>query len=92
MLKRPPARKPVFAGKHVAVYGYAKTRRHLRAYSARFEFYGRGRDLFKAVRLAYEGIVPRKEWAFVECSARSFLSNPYNYGERGVWSDKGVES
>ncbi len=46
----------------------------------------------KAVRLAYYGIVPRKEWAFVECSARSFLNNPYKYGESGVWTDKDVES
>lgn len=84
--KRPPkARKPVFAGKHVAVYGYARTNRHPRAYSARFEFYDRGKDLFRAVKLAHSGIVPRKEWAFVECSARDFLSNPYVYGEKGIW-------
>ena len=82
--KRPPkARKPVFIGKHVAVYGYARTRRHPKPYSARFEFYGR--DLRRAVGLAYRGIVPRREWAFVECSAEDFLSNPYVYGERGVW-------
>ena len=49
---------------------------------------GSGRDLFKAVRLAYSGIVPRKEWAFVECSATDFLSNPYVYGEKGVWVGK----
>jgi len=84
--KRPPkARKPVFIGKHIAVYGYARTSRHPKAYSARFEFYGSGRDLNRAVRLAYSGIVPRKEWAFVECSARDFLSKPYKYGERGIW-------
>jgi len=81
-------RKPVFIGKHVAVYRYASTSRHPRPYSARFEFYGSGRDLFRAVRLAYSGIVPRKEWAFVECSARDFLSNPYKYGERGIWVGK----
>jgi len=83
--RRPKARKPVFFGKHVAVYRYASTSRHPRPYSARFEFYGSGRDLFRAVRLAYSGIVPRKEWSFVECSARDFLSNPYVYGERGNW-------
>ncbi len=82
---RPKARKPVFFGKHVAVYRYASTSRHPRPYSARFEFYGSGRDLFRAVRLAYSGIVPRKEWSFVECPARHFLSNPYKYGERGIW-------
>ena len=83
--RRPKARKPVFIGKHIAVYGYARTSRHPKAYSARFEFYGSGRDLNRAVRLAYSGIVPRKEWAFVECSARDFLSNPSKYGERGCW-------
>jgi len=83
--RRPSARKPVFFGKHVAVYRYARTSRHPRPYSARFEFYGSGRDLAQAVRLVYTGIVPRKEWAFVECSARDFLRNPYVYGEKGVW-------
>ena len=82
----PPARKPVFAGKHVAVYRYARTKRHPRPYSARFEFYGSGRDLFKAVKLAHNGIVPRYEQPFVECSARAFLNNPFKYGERGFWT------
>ncbi len=62
-----------------------RTKRHPKPYSARFEFYGSGRDLKKSVRLAYSGFVPRKEWAFVECSARDFLNNPYKYGEEGFW-------
>jgi hypothetical protein len=80
-----PSKKRRFAGRQVAVYGYAKTMRHLRPYSARFEFYGSGRELRQAVRLAHNGIVPRKEWAFVKCSAREFLYKPNVFGERGIW-------
>ena len=79
------ARKPVFSGKRIAFYQSAKTKRHPKPYSARFEFYGSGKDQYKAVRLAFSGIVPRKEWAFVECSARQFVNNPYYFGEKGVW-------
>jgi hypothetical protein len=81
-----PSKKRRFTGKQVAVYGYAKTMRHPRPYSARFEFYGSGKDLFQAVRMAHNGIVPRFEHAFVKCSAREFLNNPNIYGERGVWT------
>jgi hypothetical protein len=81
-------RKPVFFGKHVAVFGYAKIRGIFRSYSARFEFYGNGKDLARAVRLAYNGIVPRFTNPFVECSARDFLNDPFKYGERGFWSRK----
>jgi len=84
----PKARKPVFRGKHIAVYRYARTLRHRRPYSARFEFYGNGKDLAKAVRLALSGIVPRCERPFVECSARAFLKNPYRYGEDGEWVNR----
>lgn len=83
-----PSKRRRFSGRQVAVYGYAKTMRHPRAYSARFEFYGSGKELFQAVRLAHSGIVPRYEWAFVKCSARDFLHNPNFYGERGVWVAK----
>jgi hypothetical protein len=80
-----PSKKRRFAGRQVAVYGYAKTMRHPRTYSARFEFYGSGKELFRAVIQAYRGIVPRYEWAFVKCSAWKFLNNPSMYGERGIW-------
>ena len=80
------SKKRRFSGRQVAVYGYAKTDRHPRAYSARFEFYGSGRELRQAVRLAHNGIVPRFEWAFVKCSARDFLNNPSIFGERGIWT------
>jgi hypothetical protein len=81
-----PSKRRRFVGRQVAVYGYAKTMRHPRAYSARFEFYGSGRELRQAVRQAHNGIVPRYEWAFVKCSARDFLNNPSIYGERGIWT------
>lgn len=84
----PPARKPVFRGKHIAVYRPARTRRHRKPYSARFEFYGNGKDLAKAIGLTLSGIVPRFENPFVECSARAFLKNPYKYGEDGEWVDR----
>lgn len=80
-----PSKRRRFGGRQVAVYGYAKTMRHPRAYSARFEFYGSGRELFQAVRLAHNGIVPRYEWAFVKCSAWEFSNRPSIFGERGVW-------
>jgi hypothetical protein len=79
---------PLYFGKHVAVYRYAITKRHPKPYSARFEFYGSGKDLAKAVRLAYNGIVPRCEYPFVEVSASAFLSNSYKYGEEGFWTER----
>jgi hypothetical protein len=84
----PPARRFVYSGKHISVYRYARTLRHHRPYSARFEFYGNGKDLAKAVRLALSGIVPRWENPHVECSARTFLNNPYKYGEKGTWVER----
>jgi len=93
----PPARKPFYYGKHIAVYRYATSWRfkkiakkleYPKTYSARFEFYGNGKNLAKAIRLALSGIVPRWEDPFVECSARAFLDDPYNYGEKGTWVDR----
>jgi hypothetical protein len=84
----PKARRPVYSGKRIAVYRSARTRRHPRPYSARFEFYGIGQDLAKAIRLALSGVVPRFEDPYVACSARAFLSDPYRFGERGEWVDR----
>ena len=93
----PRARRPLFNGKHIAVYRYATTWRYKKlakefglpkSYSARFEFYGNGKDLAKAIRLALSGIVPKWENPHVECSARTFLNNPYKYGEKGMWVGK----
>jgi hypothetical protein len=94
----PRARRPIFSGKHIAVYRYATTWRYKKlglskSYSARYEFYGSGKDLAKAVQLALSGIVPRWENPHVECSAHTFLNNPYNYGEKGIWLERpNVES
>ena len=50
-----------------------------------FEFYGIGKALVKAVRLAINGIVPRYERPFVECSVRAFVNDSYKFGEDGDW-------
>lgn len=95
----PPARRPIYSGKHIAVYRPATTRRYRKmakklgmpkSYSARYEFYGNGKDLAEAVRLALSGIVPRWENPHVECSARAFLKDPYKFGERGEWVDRPI--
>lgn len=80
-------RRQTFSGREVAVYGYARTHENPRAYSARFEFSGSGKDCQRAVVKVYdEGWVPMKEDAFVRCSARQFLRNPEDYAEKGTWS------
>jgi hypothetical protein len=84
----PPARRPIYSGNHIAVYRSARTLRHPKPYNARFEFYGKGKDLAKAIRLALSGIVPRWENPHVECSARAFLNDPDRFGERGEWVDR----
>jgi hypothetical protein len=82
-------RRRAFGGREVAVYGYARTHENPRAYSARFEFSGSGKDCQRAVVKVYnEGWVPRKEDAFVRCSAKRFLRNPEEYAEEGAWSGK----
>jgi hypothetical protein len=58
-----------------------------KSYSARFEFYGNGKDLANAIRIAVKGIVPQFEDPFVICSARKFIKNPFLFGE-GVWSGR----
>ena len=72
----PRARRPYFSGKHIAVYRYATTHRYrkiakkmgwAKSYSARYEFYGSGKDLAKAVQLALNGIVPK--WKILTLNA-----------------------
>jgi hypothetical protein len=74
-----------WGGKSVAVYLAVKTRRHPKPYNARYEFHGSGKDQYRAIGIAFSGIVPPNEQPFVECSARDFAKNPYLFGERGVW-------
>ena len=56
--------------------------------SGRYEFWGKGKDLYKAVVKAQE-YVPKK---FVNVSAEKFVAHPENYGHPGEWIDKEVES
>jgi len=75
-------------GKRVAVYGRARVKG--RVSSRRYEFYGRGRDLYHAVVLAID--YPPKQ-RFVTVSAKEFISNPFKYGGGGHWvAEPEVES
>ena len=54
----------------------------------RYEFYGKSKDLYKAVIKAHQ-FMPR---GFVTVSAERFLRNPRRYGLEGEWVEKEVES
>ena len=54
----------------------------------RYEFHGKGKDLYRAVIEAHR-IVPR---GYVDVSAEEFLKNPEKYGFEGEWIEKDVES
>lgn len=56
--------------------------------SGRYEFYGTGRDLAKAVRLAQQ-YMPR---GYIEVDARDFIENPEKFGIKGEWTWREVES
>ena len=56
--------------------------------SGRYEFYGRGRDLSRAVRLAHQ-YMPK---GYIEVEARDFIENPEKYGVPGRWIWCEVES
>lgn len=56
--------------------------------SGRYEFHGKGSDLYKAVRLAMD-IMPN---GFVDVSAKEFVANPEKYGTRGMWMEGEVVS
>jgi len=56
--------------------------------SGRYEFHGRGRDLFKAVRKAHR-VMPR---GYVDVSAEKFLEHPERYGDEGSWIEREVVS
>ena len=56
--------------------------------SGRYEFYGGGRDLYKAILKALR-IVPK---GFVDVSAKKFLSDPMKYGYEGFWLDREIIS
>jgi hypothetical protein len=56
--------------------------------SGRYEFYGKGKALYKAVVKARK-IMPK---GFVDVSAEKFLEHPERYGFEGEWIEREVES
>jgi hypothetical protein len=54
----------------------------------RYEFHGKGKDLYNAVVKAHS-IVPK---GYVAVSAEEFLRNPEKYGSEGEWTDREIES
>jgi len=56
--------------------------------SGRYEFYGKGKDLYKATVKAHR-FMPK---GFVSVSAEKFLENPEKYGLEGEWIEREVES
>ena len=54
----------------------------------RYEFHGKGRDLYKAVVKAHQ-VLPK---GYVDISAERFLKHPEKYGFEGSWIDAEVES
>jgi len=51
----------------------------------RYVFYGRGKDLQKAVILSFHYTSVER---FVTVSARESLSNPFKYATEGCWVDR----
>lgn len=84
--------KETAIGKKIAVYGTAHTKKYVRGYSARFEFSGSGKSLYRIVGYVKEGFVPHKENPFVKCSVGAFSRNPDLYGEEGWWTCAKAES
>ena len=54
----------------------------------RYEFHGKGKDLYKAVIKAHQ-VMPR---GYVDVSAEEFLKNPEKYGFEGSWIERDIES
>lgn len=54
----------------------------------RFEFSGKGKDLYKAV-IAAHNVVPQ---GYVKVDAEKFLEKPEDYSSEGVWIKKEIES
>ena len=59
-----------------------------RQFRGRYEFYGRGRDLYEAVRIATKH-PPNK---YVDVEAVDFIDNPYDYCVDGEWIWYKIES
>ena len=54
----------------------------------RYEFHGKGKELYKAVVKAHQ-VMPK---GFVDVSAEEFLKHPEKYGSEGQWIDREIES
>ena len=54
----------------------------------RYEFHGKGKDLYKAVVKAHS-IVSK---GHVDVSAQEFLKDPEKYGSEGSWIEKDIVS
>ena len=54
----------------------------------RYEFYGRGRDLYRAIRLATK----HPPDGYVDVDARDFIENPQEYSVSGEWIWYEIES
>jgi hypothetical protein len=54
----------------------------------RYEFSGKGKELYEAVVKAHK-IMPK---GYVDVSAEEFLKHPEKYGSEGSWIDREVES
>ncbi|MEM3673430.1 MAG: hypothetical protein QW468_04315 [Candidatus Bathyarchaeia archaeon] len=58
--------------------------------NVRFEFYGTGKEIYKAVRRALKPEDPRIPKGFVSVSATKFLENVDKYSFEGEWIEKEV--
>ena len=56
--------------------------------SGRYEFWGKGKDLYKAVKKAHE-YMPK---GYITVQAEKFVENPEKYGFEGEWVEREVES
>ena len=67
---------------------WKKTKRMKKVeFKGRYEFHGKGRDLFKAVRKAHR-YMPK---GFIDVPAEKFIEQPEKYGVEGEWIKPGPE-
>jgi len=69
-------------------YWHKTTRMKKVVKKGRYEFSGRGRDLYKAVIEAHR-TMPE---GYVDVSAEEFLEHPEEYGVEGTWVESSVVS
>jgi hypothetical protein len=63
----------------------------IRDFSGRFEFYGTGKDLYRAVMMT-DHLVPRINKPYQVVSAKDFIKNPHRYSQVGYWTNQEVVS